>query len=187
MGLSYRLGLRGGSWPGAGARHSQHGRGGAGDQGDRMGALSRHQGDHKTMKLFSRSSAQGPGRRRGLAGRLALSVGLLLPLASFSAFAAALGGASPASASVPGSELPNGGMYTPVTPNRIADTRPNSGFQGAGDTLTSGQILTFRVAGLPGDMVPSFATAVVLNITAVTPSAAGYLTAIAAGQTFPLV
>lgn len=139
------------------------------------------------MKLFSRSSAQGPGRRRGLAGRLALSVGLLLPLASFSAFAAALGGASPASASVPGSELPNGSMYTPVTPNRIADTRPNSGFQGAGDTLTSGQILTFRVAGLPGDMVPSSATAVVLNITAVTPSAAGYLTAIAAGQTFPLV
>src|ERR1035437_6077783 len=185
MGLSYRLGLRGGSWPGAGARHSQHGRGGAGDQGDRMGALSRHQGDHKTMKLFSRSSAQGPGRRRGLAGRLALSVGLLLPLASFSAFAAGLG-ASPASASIPASEF-GGTMYTPVTPNRIADTRPNSGFQGAGDTLTSGQILTFRVAGLPGDMVPSSATAVVLNITAVTPSAAGYLTAIAAGQTFPLV
>src|ERR1039457_1878863 len=186
MGLSYRLGLRGASWPGAGARHSQHGSGRAEDQGDRMGALSRHQGDHKTMKLFSRSSAQGPGRRRGLAGRLALSVGLLLPLASFSAFAAALGGASPASASIPASEF-GGTMYTPVTPNRIADTRPNSGFQGAGDTLTSGQILTFRVAGLPGDMVPSSATAVVVNITAVTPSAAGYLTAIAAGQTFPLV
>src|ERR1039457_6284510 len=185
MGLSYRLGLRGASWPGAGARHSQHGSGRAEDQGDRMGALSRHQGDHKTMRLFSRSSAQGPGRRMGLAARLALSVGLLLPLASFSAFAAVLG-ASPASASIPASEF-GGTMHPPATPSRLPDTRPNSGFQGAGDTLTSGQILTFRVAGLPGDMVPSSATAVVVNITAVTPSAAGYLTAIAAGQTFPLV
>ena len=136
------------------------------------------------MKLFSRSSADGPGRRRGLAGRLALSVGLLLPVAAtFGAFAAVLG-TSPASASIPPSMV-GGTVYHPVVPVRIADTRPNSGFQGAGDTLSSGQILTIRVAGLPGDLVPSDAAAVVLNITAVNPSLAGYLTAFAAGQTTP--
>ena len=136
------------------------------------------------MKLFSRSSAEGPGRRRSLAGRLALSVGLLLPLAaSFGVFAAVLG-TSPASASIPGSEL-GGTQYYPVIPTRVADTRANSGYQGAGDTLTSGQILTFRVAGFPNDLVPPGATAVVLNITAVNPSAAGYLTAYAAGQPVP--
>ena len=83
------------------------------------------------MKLFSRSSAEGPGRRRGLTGRLALSVGLLLPLAaSFGAFAAAFN-ASPASASIPLPEV-GGTLYQPGVPTRIADTRANSGYQGAG-------------------------------------------------------
>jgi hypothetical protein len=136
------------------------------------------------MKLFSRSSAAGPGRKRSLAGRLALSVGLLLPVAaSFGVFAAVFSSA-PASASIPASEV-GGTVYNSVTPNRIADTRANSGFQGAGDTLSSGQILTIRVAGLPGDLVPAGATAVVLNITAVDPTNAGYLTAYAAGQSTP--
>ena len=95
------------------------------------------------MKLFSR--AEGPGRRRSLVGRLALSVGLLLPVAaSFGVFAAVFSSA-PASASIPASEV-GGTAYTPVTPTRIAATRANSGFQGAGDTLSSGQILTIRVA-----------------------------------------
>ena len=134
------------------------------------------------MKLFSR--AEGPGRRRSLVGRLALSVGLLLPVAaSFGVFAAVFSSA-PASASIPASEA-TGDVYVPVTPVRVADTRANSGFQGAGDTLSSGQILTIRVAGLPSDGVPSNAVAVVLNITAVDPSTAGYLTAYAAGQTTP--
>src|ERR1022692_742442 len=166
MGLSYRLGLRGASWPGAGARHSQHGSGRAEDQGDRMGALSRHQGDHKTMKLFSRSSAEGPGRRRGLTGRLALSVGLLLPLAaSFGAFAAVFS-ASPASASIPLYEV-DGAQYVPVVPARIADTRANSGFQGQGNTLTAGRILQVQVTGgsvSSLDLVPVGAFAVVVNI-----------------------
>ena len=92
------------------------------------------------MKLFSRSSAEGPGRRRGL-GRLALSVGLLLPLAaSFGAFAAVLS-SSPASASIPLTEV-GGTLYQPVVPTRIADTRANSGYQGAGQTLTYGQSIT---------------------------------------------
>ena len=80
------------------------------------------------MKLFSRFPAERPGRRRGLAGRLALCAGLLLPLASISAFAAALG-ASPASASI--SPLESlGSTYFPVTPTRLADTRSDSDFQG---------------------------------------------------------
>jgi len=134
------------------------------------------------MMLFSR--AEGPGRKRSLVGRLALSVGLLLPVAaSFGVFAAVFS-STPASASIPASEV-GGTGYFPVTPVRIADTRANSGFQGAGDTLSSGQILTIRVAGLPSDGVPAGATAVVLNITAVNPSSAGYLTAYASGQTTP--
>src|ERR1700728_3342900 len=144
------------------------------------------------MKLFSRSSREGPGRRRSLAGRLALSVGLLLPLAaSFGVFAAVLTSSSPASASISGFET-DGSLYNPVVPTRVADTRANSGFQGAGDTLTSGQILTFQVAasitdpaGYNSDGVPDDADAVVLNITAVNPTAAGYLTAYAAGQPVP--
>jgi len=141
------------------------------------------------MKLFSRSSAEGPGRRRGLTGRLALSVGLLLPLAaSFGAFAAVLGSASPASASIPLYEA-GGALYQPVVPTRIADTRANSGFQGAGDTLTAGRILQVQVTGgsvSAADLVPEDAYAVVVNITAVNPTAAGYLTAFAAGQTVPV-
>ena len=141
------------------------------------------------MKLFSRSSAEGPGRRRGLTGRLALSVGLLLPLAaSFGAFAAAFN-ASPASASIPLPEV-GGTLYQPVVPTRIADTRANSGYQGAGGTLTAGRILQVQVTGIgsvsAGDLVPLGAFAVVVNITAVNPTASGYLTAYAAGQTLPL-
>jgi hypothetical protein len=141
------------------------------------------------MKLFSRSSADGPGRRRGLTGRLALSVGLLLPLAaSFGAFAAVFS-ASPASASIPTTEL-GGTLYHPVVPTRIADTRANSGYQGAGGTLTAGRILQVQVTGIgsisAGDFVPFGAFAVVVNITAVNPTASGYLTAYAAGQTLPL-
>jgi hypothetical protein len=135
------------------------------------------------MKLFSR--AEAPGRRSSVAGRLALTVGLLLPVAaSFGVFSAVFS-STPASASIPASEAAGGSDYFPVTPVRIADTRANSGFQGAGDTLSSGQILTIRVAGLPGDGVPVTASAVVLNITAVDPTNAGYLTAYASGQTTP--
>jgi len=153
-----------------------------------MGTWSRNIKETTVMKLFSRSSAEGPGRRRGL-GRLALSVGLLLPLAaSFGAFAAVLS-ASPASASIPLTEV-GGTTYQPVVPTRIADTRANSGYQGAGQTLTSGRILQVQVTGFgsttAGDLVPLGADAVVVNITAVNPSASGYLTAYAAGQTMPL-
>jgi hypothetical protein len=142
------------------------------------------------MKLFSRAPAEGPGRRRGRGLRLALSVGLLLPLAaSFGALASVLS-AAPASASIPIPEGVAGGtLYQPVVPTRIADTRVNSGYQGAGGTLTAGRILQVQVTGIgsvsAGDLVPLGAFAVVVNITAVNPTSSGYLTAYAGGQTLP--
>jgi hypothetical protein len=139
----------------------------------------------KTMKLFARSSAEGPGRKRGLAGRLALSVGLLLPLAaSFGAFAAVLT-ASPAAAT---GALP----YTAITPTRICDTRAaqtgvvaanqcNHSGTGTG-TLGAAGTLTITVPGLPAG-----ATAVVLNVTVTNTTAASYLTAWPTGTIQPLV
>jgi len=140
------------------------------------------------MKLFSRSSAERPGKRRGL-GRLALSVGLLLPLAaSFGALSAAVLSTSPASASIPLPEI-NGTLYQPVVPDRITDTRANSGYPNAGNTLTAGRTLSVQVTGIgsvsAADFVPLGAFAVVVNITAINPTANGYLTAYAAGQTLP--
>lgn len=96
-------------------------------------------------------------------------------------------GTSAASASVP-KAASSGSTYHAVQPFRVADTRPNSGYQGQGQTLTAGRVLTVQVTGegTPPNAVPNGATAVVLNVTAVDPSAAGYLTAYAAGQTVPL-
>jgi hypothetical protein len=141
------------------------------------------------MKLFARASAErarGWGRK-GRAIGLALSAGLLLPLGAVAASGLA---SSPASASV-ADIAQNGSTYHAIQPCRLADTRPNSGYQGAGNTLSSGQILTIQTTGinscgnLPFGGVPFAATAVVMNITAVSPSANGYLTAYASGQPQP--
>ncbi|NNN22242.1 MAG: family 43 glycosylhydrolase, partial [Acidimicrobiales bacterium] len=68
--------------------------------------------------------------------------------------------------------------YVPVTPTRICDTRSSATIPPnyAGDTLDSGQTLNVQVESASG-IVPSEATAVVLNLTAVSPSENGYLTA----------
>jgi hypothetical protein len=87
------------------------------------------------------------------------------------------------------------GDYTPLTPTRICDTRAGnpSGLTGAaaqcngaldlGSTIPSQGTKTINVAGAFG--VPADATAVVLNVTAVNPAAAGYLTVFPAGGTPP--
>ena len=59
---------------------------------------------------------------------------------------------------------PGPGFY-PVTPARIADTRPSSGYAGAGHTLFPGDILAVQVAGL-GGVPASGTTAAVLTVTA---------------------
>ena len=134
------------------------------------------------MKLFHRDSAIGK-KRRTLG--LVMSAGLLLPMGAIAAGTLA---AIPASASVT-HDAAGGSTYHSVQPYRLADTRPNSGFPNSqGQTLTAGRVLNVGVApsGIAPNNVPHGATAVVVNITAINPSDAGYLTAYAAGQTVPL-
>jgi hypothetical protein len=80
----------------------------------------------------------------------------------------------------------NPGVYMPLNPVRVCDTRSGNGLSGDasqcnGDTLGPGGTLTFDVAGEFG--VPSTnVTAVVLNVTTVDSTSAGYFTLYPAGQ-----
>ncbi|MHB1500663.1 MAG: hypothetical protein ACYCYK_05780 [Candidatus Dormibacteria bacterium] len=76
------------------------------------------------------------------------------------------------------------GYYVPLTPARIADTRPQSGEPDAGMTLASNSPLGIQVAGMGG--VPATgATAAVLNVTATDTSSAGFLSVYPAGPAWP--
>lgn len=79
----------------------------------------------------------------------------------------------------------SGGSYVAVTPFRVADTRPNSGQPYAGMTLGAQQTLNVQVTGMGN--VPAGAAAAVLNVTAVDPTAAGFLTVFPEGTTMPTV
>jgi hypothetical protein len=68
-------------------------------------------------------------------------------------------------------------IFEPLPPVRILDTRPSS-------PLTAGENRTLQVTGAGG--VPADATAVVLNVTAVTPTAGGWLTLYPADGALPL-
>jgi hypothetical protein len=88
------------------------------------------------------------------------------------------------------------GPYSPLTPVRICDTRagnpsvlnaPANQCNGAGNTGTTipaGGTKSISVAGSFG--VPSNATAVVLNVTAVNPTAGGFLTIFPTGAARPV-
>jgi hypothetical protein len=67
-------------------------------------------------------------------------------------------------------------VYTALTPQRIADTRSN------GTTLGQGGSLVLAIGGI---YVPANATAVVLNVTAVDQTVAGFFTAYPTGGTAP--
>lgn len=71
--------------------------------------------------------------------------------------------------------------YTPLAPQRIADTRPGSGYTGQGTPLAAGSSLTVP---LPSS-VPSGATAVV-SVIGLNATSVGYLTAYPTGQPVPL-
>lgn len=94
-------------------------------------------------------------------------------------------------ASVAGSGS-GGGLYNPLSsPTRICDTRPNnpSGLSGSaaqcnGDSLGGNSVLTVQATGV-GGIPSSGVSAVVLNVTAVGPSSAGYLTVYPAGASRP--
>ncbi len=76
--------------------------------------------------------------------------------------------------------------YVPLaSPTRIADTRTvaNGGSASSynGDTLAAGTSLAVSAAGA----VPSTATAIVVNVTAINPTNAGFLTVYPTGATLP--
>ena len=73
------------------------------------------------------------------------------------------------------------GFYT-LTPCRLADTRNPNGASG-GPALASGAVRSFPVVNLCS--IPSTAKAVVVNITAVSPTSDGNLRAFATGQSVP--
>jgi hypothetical protein len=79
--------------------------------------------------------------------------------------------------------LPASSGYTPVTPARVLDTRDGTG--GLTQPVGERQTVTTTVAGRGG--IPSNATAVAINITAVSPTRDGYLTVWPAGRTRPTV
>ncbi len=81
---------------------------------------------------------------------------------------------------------PNGasGFYVPLTPARIADTRPNSGEPYANHTLSSGQSLNIQVEGV-GNVPTSGVSAVALNVTATNTTADGFAAVYPAGKSNP--
>jgi hypothetical protein len=85
---------------------------------------------------------------------------------------------------VPGAS-PSAGLYNPLSPARITDTRPGSGQSNSGGTMSTGSVLVVPVDGFGG--VPSTGvSSVVLNVTAVNPSLPSFLTAYAGGTGRPL-
>ncbi|HYA00864.1 MAG TPA: Ig-like domain-containing protein, partial [Candidatus Binatia bacterium] len=82
--------------------------------------------------------------------------------------------------------------YTPLQPFRICDTRAGAGFPCSGDAadnrLGAGESLVIQVTGVEGPQyqaVPAGASAVVVNVTAVQPSAPTYLTVYPSGHSVP--
>ena len=83
--------------------------------------------------------------------------------------------------------FPNGAQLTSLTPARLLDTRAGAGtvdgqFSGGG-AMRAQAVLDLIVSGRGG--VPASAAAVVLNVTAVLPSAAGYVTVWPSGFSQP--
>jgi hypothetical protein len=77
------------------------------------------------------------------------------------------------------------GLYNPLPPQRIVDTRPGTGTPYSGQMLGPGQALTVQVAGAGG--VPSSgAEAVVLNVTAADATAPSVVSVFPTGITTPL-
>ncbi len=79
------------------------------------------------------------------------------------------------------------GSYVSVTPFRITDTRPSSGQPNAGETLGTNSTLNVQVTKVGTAPVPAGTAAVVLNVTAVDPTASGFLTVFPEGITMPVV
>ncbi len=84
-----------------------------------------------------------------------------------------------------GAGLPGSGLFEPLPPARIADTRPGSGEPDAGKTLGPRQAINVQVAGAGG--VPASGVAsVVLNVTATGTTSGSFLTVWPTGSNQPL-
>lgn len=77
------------------------------------------------------------------------------------------------------------GSYVPLTPSRIADTRPASGYPDAGSALSGGDTLGVQVTGAGGVPTTGVAAALV-NVTVTDTNAASYLTVWPTGESRPL-
>jgi tripartite motif-containing protein 71 len=75
----------------------------------------------------------------------------------------------------------NNGDFTSLPPSRILDTRDGTGLSGA---FTANQIRSLTVVGI-GGVPASGVDAVLINMTATTPSAGGWLTVFPADATIP--
>jgi hypothetical protein len=112
-------------------------------------------------------------------GRFFALAGMALAAAAVSVTGA--GGVVPAGAQ----PVDPTGEFTPVTPARILDTRSGLG-QGAAGAVGPDQTIDVQVSGRGG--VPATgASAVVLNVTAVSPTAGGYLTVYPTGAARPTI
>ena len=78
------------------------------------------------------------------------------------------------------------GTYVPLSPSRITDTRPGSGYPNAGHTLGTGGAINIQVTGV-GAVPASGVTAAVVNVTVVGPTASSYVTVFPQGTTQPVV
>jgi YVTN family beta-propeller protein len=78
-------------------------------------------------------------------------------------------------------------VYVPISPCRLADTRPAPDTVGSKNTpIGAGQTHTFTVRGSNGDCsIPAGATAIVANVTAVGPTAQSFMTIWPADQPQP--
>lgn len=124
-------------------------------------------------------------RYRGAARLPRLGVGLLAAAGLFGFALSSMGAVSAHTQTIRATTATAGSSYVAVTPFRVADTRPGSGQPYAGQTLGAGQTLNVQVTGMGN--VPAGATAAVLNVTAVNPTAAGFLTVFPEGTTMPTV
>lgn len=77
-----------------------------------------------------------------------------------------------------------GARFNPVTPVRILDTRTTNTPTGVAGQVPDGGTLNLQITGANG--IPVDATAVVMNVTAVLPTGAGFITVWPRGVTQPL-
>ena len=86
-------------------------------------------------------------------------------------------GTSPTSAADQFTFVPGSGVYTALAPHRLLDTRTNH------TTLAAGASVNVPIGGVGS--VPANATAVILNVTAVDETTAGFFTVYPTGGTVP--